>query len=201
MNMRLDEIFKYNNCDRWEHGYNIPYEADWCLKREEPIKILELGVWNGNGINSWTSYFPNAEVVGIDVFTRLRIDEVRLKKPDQVTLIEGSSQDPKTYEQLGDMKFDMIVDDAQHTPKANRLTFEAASPYLKDDGFFYIEDVWPLNIMTPAQKNIPWLRAKPDEYNEKEYQKFLDSMDGYTATMYDLRETHKADSCIFKVFK
>ena len=194
----LRELMKHHGCDRWEHGYDTIYSREWEHRREEPIRILELGVWHGHGIDVWLEYFPNAEIVGIDVFTRLKVDEVKCAKIPRVTLIEGSSQTPKAYLDLS--PFDMIIDDAQHTPRANRKTFESAKHLLKDDGVFYIEDVWPLSIMSTAEKSHPWLRRSPNEYNDKEYQMFLDEVhNGYHVEMFDLREGRRPDSVLFKV--
>jgi len=201
--MELREIFKKNKCDRWEHNYHVAYEEYWRDHREEPINILELGVWNGYGINSWLEYFPNATVYGIDVFERVSLEDAKknIKDMGRVELIKGSSQTPEAYEKLGDITFDMIIDDAQHTPKANRLTFESAIDYLKEDGAFFIEDVWPLSIMTDKEKSLPWLKKSPDDYNEKEYNEFLNTLENYGIAMYDFRRNFKADSCIMRVTK
>jgi hypothetical protein len=202
----LSKIFEKNKCDKKEHMYYKVYEPYLESKREESLKILEVGIFKGASIDSWHDYLPNAELYGIDIFTRLKPEEVPALKKDRVFWINGDSMNSSIQDKIknewGDVKFDVIIDDGLHTPEANAKTFKNLVSFLKDDGVFYIEDVWPLDIMTQEQWNHVWMRKNPTKYNSDKWKLFESSLNGYNVTQHDLRkESNIPDSYIYEIRK
>jgi cephalosporin hydroxylase len=203
----LNKIFEKHACDKASrHMYYKVYEPHFENKREEPLKILEIGILKGASIDSWHEYLPNAEIYGIDIFTRVKQEDVPALKKDRVFWLKGDSMDSsiqdKIKKQWGDIKFDVIIDDGLHTPEANSKTLKNLMPFLKDDGVFYIEDVWPLDIMTPEQWNHSWMKKNSTKYNMTKWKMFENAIKEYKVAHHDLRSyTNIFDSYIYEIRK
>ena len=202
----LLEIFKENKCDKASHLYHEIYEMYFRPRRLDPIKILEVGIWKGLSHKSWIEYFPNAEVYGIDIFTRIEEEDVPVLKEKRMHHIKGDSTqseiESKIREKWGDIVFDIVIDDGLHTPDANRRTFENLHHFINPDTMYFVEDVWPVKDMTEEERKHHWILKKIEEITIKKYDEFLYSL--YTRNSnpmkYDLRKrSGKMDSYLIKI--
>ena len=207
MNTNMKDIFKKNGSDKgvtgkYPHHYHTVYESVFESRRNEPIKILEVGIWKGTSHQSWLDYFPNAEVYGIDIFTRVQPEDVPALQDDRCHYIKADSTDPRIQGHIEaawgkDITFDFIIDDGLHTPSANKKTFENLWEYTAKGGSFLIEDVWPINKMTFDEARNPWLQKAV--YSPVFYDMFLEALpEGYVE--YDCRYTSGVpDSYIIEI--
>jgi cephalosporin hydroxylase len=200
----MRDFFDKYECDKGKkHGYEAVYEPDFEPLRNKSIKILDVGVFKGASVQAWLDYFPKATVYGIDIFTRLNPEDVEVLQDERVKWIKGDSMSEDIVKQIrsewGNTKFDIIIDDGKHTPEANRLTFQNLFQFLKKGGKYYVEDVWPLDIMTSKELGHPWIMSKPDDYNHFEYAKFENAIKDHTVTKFDLRNSAEPDSYIIKI--
>ena len=205
--MKMSELFAKHNCDKGhKHGYHAVYNKQWKHLRDEPINFLEIGIWKGESTKAFLEYFPNATIYGIDIFTRIDPSEVSVLKHERMKWLKGDSMSYSIQAEMkkewGDVKFDIILDDGKHTPEANALTFNNISPFLKDDGMYFVEDVFPLHRMTPAQMEHQWIQRHADELNYLEFTKFEKAISGWKKEEFDLRDKSKQpESYIFKMTK
>ena len=79
------------------------------------------------------------------------------------------------------------MDDGAHWPEANRLTFKHLSPFLKEGGKYFVEDVWPFDIMDFSDYSHPWIVGAPDKLNPTDYNRFLAEISPYEHQLYDVR--------------
>ena len=49
------------------HNYCVKYQKYLPFNQEDPIKLLEIGVLDGNSLLTWGEYFPNSSIIGIDI--------------------------------------------------------------------------------------------------------------------------------------
>jgi hypothetical protein len=194
----LSELFNKYGCDKSKkHMYHLVYEPIFEKIRYENLNILEIGIFKGNSIQAWLEYFPNATIYGVDIFTRVDPRKIEILNHPRVKWAKCDStiSNVKEWE---DVKFDIIIDDGLHTPEANLKTFNSFKNQLK--GSFFIEDVWPLNIMNSKELKDNWINNKP-EYTIEKYNEFLNEISKYKSVEhYDLRsKTKKLDSYIIKV--
>jgi hypothetical protein len=119
------------------------------LDVDGPLNILEVGVFRGGTILSLVQRLPRAHILGIDIAEPPAAfwDEVgRLGATDRVTIRIGSQTDREFLhrsirEVFGDEKLDMVSDDALHTYRGARPTFEEVFiRHLRVGGFYAIED-------------------------------------------------------------
>ena len=201
----LDILFNKYNCDKAsKHNYHTVYESEFDALRNEPINILEVGVFKGDSIRAWLDFFPNATIYGIDVFKRVATSDIDVLNHERV---EWLKCDSTNFAVRNDIKrawprirFDVIIDDGLHTPAANAKTLHNLFPLLKKNGSFYVEDVWPLDIMTTKEMDHHWVRKHPERYNILEMNKFTKELEGKDVKHFDLRATSgEPDSYIIRV--
>ena len=188
MNMR--EIFDKHGCDKGskKHRYDRCYEPYMQDKREEPINILEIGCYKGESTEAWLEYFPNAQVYTIDTFERITPDEIPVLLNPRVHWISGdstsSSLPNKIRKEWGDdIQFDFIVDDGGHWPECNHKTLQNCFPFLKEDGVYFIEDVWMLEWS--ACSNHYWVRKHPQRFNILDHYSLMDEVKKNDFKIYD----------------
>ena len=202
----LKELLQKYKCDKSsKHSYELCYEKHFLPVKNEPINILEIGIFKGESMKVWLEYFPNATVYGIDIFQRIKENELPILKNPRVKYLklDSISEQAKQIitENWGDIKFDFIIDDGLHTPVANRLTFLNFINFLKNDGVFFIEDVYPIDKM---EKPHPWFKqsGRIEQYTLKQYQKFIETLQSFNVTHIDNRKiTKQPDSYIIEIQK
>ena len=138
---RLGRAFRDNTgnlLDKWHHYFEV-YERHLERFREQPVRVLEIGVQNGGSLQMWRRYLGKEAVLfGIDVDPRCaQLDghgaSVRI----------GSQADPdflrRVIAEMGGV--DVVIDDGSHRSEDMRTTFDVLYPILSDGGVYLIEDV------------------------------------------------------------
>jgi hypothetical protein len=119
------------------HYFEI-YEKYFSGYLGRPIRMLEIGVWNGGSAQMWKDYFADgSQIVGIDIDSRCKQFE-----EDGIAICIGSQADPdflrRVNEEYG--PFDIILDDGSHINEHQIITFECLFPLLVDGGIYMCED-------------------------------------------------------------
>lgn len=203
----LKNIFNKNKCDKSsKHSYDLIYEKDFEKIKSMPLNVLEIGIFRGESISSWVEYFPNARIYGIDIFDRVGASDIEVLKHPRVKYLKADSTSFQLTSDIKDawqeVQFDIIIDDGLHTPAANKSTLENLITFLKPDGYYYIEDIWPLDEMTDLQMQHPWIQSHGTDYTKDKMQEFLNSLENYTVTKFDNRQlTNEPDSYIYRITK
>jgi len=137
-------------CEKHDAMKPIPYleayETLFTERRNEPLRVLELGVHKGGSINAWSDYFPNAVIVGVDIN----------KKPESFPLLErvhfiqGRQEDPAVLASaVAFGPFDLIIDDAAHLGRLAKASFnQLYDEHLKTSGAYVLED-WAAALVMP----------------------------------------------------
>ena len=201
----LDILFNKAGCDKAEkHHYHTVYGPEFDTLRNEPINILEVGVFKGDSIKAWLEFFPNANIYGIDIFKRVKPEDIKVLNDDRVKYLKCDSTNIAVRDQIKKqwprIRFDIIIDDGLHTPDANAKTLHNLFPLLKKNGSFYVEDVWPLDIMTTKEMQHWWVQKYPERYNILEMNKFTKEIEDKDVKRFDLRaKSGQPDSYIIRV--
>ncbi|HET6208919.1 MAG TPA: class I SAM-dependent methyltransferase [Jatrophihabitans sp.] len=123
--------------DKWVHYFPI-YTRHLDRFRGRPVRMLEIGVYRGGGLDMWSRYLgPDAKLVGLDI-DEAAVRAVRGRFP----VVLGDQADPEVLlainEQYG--PFDVVIDDGGHTMRQQIVTAETLFPLLNDGGVFLVED-------------------------------------------------------------
>lgn len=109
-------------------------------RREEPLRVLELGVSSGASLLLWRDFLPNATIVGIDL---AELPE-RVIGQARIHVLRGSQDDPAVLDQaamLAGGPFDLIIDDASHIGYLTKRALLYLFPrWLVPGGCYVIED-------------------------------------------------------------
>lgn len=117
------------------HRYGEIYERHLSHGRDDVVRVLEIGIYKGASLKMWRDYFPNAQVIGVD------IEDISVEGP-RIETIQGDQSDPALLARLRAMgPFDVIVDDGSHFAHHIKASFEGLFDALKPGGWYVIEDM------------------------------------------------------------
>ena len=128
-----------------DHFFDI-YDSHLSHLRDEKLKILEIGVYNGGSLYMWKNFFPNSEVVGIDIDPYTKRWE---EKDMNVRVHIGDQCDLNFLQKIVDKEgpFDLIIDDAGHENDQIITSLDFLFNHLNEGGVYVVEDTfaayWP----------------------------------------------------------
>lgn len=146
---------------RWKpHTYVDVYGRLYDHCRDGVRAVFECGIGSNNvatpsnmgaagrpgaSLRVWRDYFPNARIVGADVdrdilFQEERIETHHLDQTDPQSIAA-------LWKRLGDVRFDLMIDDGLHTFDAGWRLFEGSFQMLAPAGIYVIEDVKPPDLV------------------------------------------------------
>ena len=171
----LYDLFRLYGSDKSTvHDY-FRYYADCLYKlgQDKELSILEIGLGSnepslvstmgrggkpGASVRAFRDVVPNGRIYGADIDKRTLFSEDRIRTSyvDQL--------DPKSFDDmvtnLGETRFDLIIDDGLHSVQANLNTLMFSLEHLQSDGVCVIEDI-PERSLTAWMPVVWILRGQP----------------------------------------
>lgn len=123
------------------HHYSAFYDRWFSPIKNQVTSICEIGVWNGCSLKAFEEYFPNANMVGLDIEDKTYLDSDRIKT---FILDQGSKNHLDEFVKLcnrSNLQFDFILDDGSHNISHQQLTFGKLFSLVKPGGMYIIEDL------------------------------------------------------------
>ena len=158
-NTKLTELMNLYGSDKGgknnHHNYSEFYSEIFFHKRKEIKTLLEIGIGTNNtnldsnmgnegvpsaSLRAWRDYFENATIYGADIDKNIVKNEERIKTfyVDQT----NSTTIFNMFKDIGENKFDIIIDDGLHEFSANICLFENSVKKLSENGTYIIEDIF-----------------------------------------------------------
>ncbi len=110
--------------------------------RLNKLNILEIGVSTGMSLEMWSEYFPNSNIIGVE------LDNINYKPSnDKIKLIIGDGTDSKTFKNLDGL--DIIIDDGSHVFTDQIFSYAILYDKLNKGGIYIIEDVKNIDTVGP----------------------------------------------------
>ena len=125
---------------KWQ-GYLQHYDRHLAGRKEQPLRLLEIGVQAGGSLEVWAQYFNNARlIIGCDIDPAcgaLRYDDPRIK------ILIGDINTPATLQSLSVLTetLDVVIDDGSHHSRDIIRSFVQLFPRLSEGGTYLIEDL------------------------------------------------------------
>jgi len=124
------------------HDYLKIYEREWAKWRDQPIRLMEIGLNVGASIKLWLDYFTQADIVGVDIADFQ--SKVGLFDPNRFNFLKGDQFDVNFWNEVKSKYpngFDIIIDDGAHSSGAIQTTFACMWGAVKPGGYYVIEDL------------------------------------------------------------
>lgn len=167
--------------DKWgAHRYAQHYQRHLEHLRDRPVNLLEIGVGGysspvkgGSSLRMWKAYLPKAQIHGLDIHDKSRLQE------DRIRIFRGDQSDPDSLREVAAEigRIDVIIDDGSHLSEHVVTTFETLFPLLAPDGIYCVEDLqtsyWPEwngseDLDSPAT-SMAMLKRVVDGLNHEEW--------------------------------
>ena len=139
----------------WQpHSYTLFYHHIFANYREIVRNVFECGIGSsdetiisnmsatgatGASLKMWREYFPNANIFGADIDHKTLFQDSRISTYQMDQTSQNSIQ--QYWMKLGDITFDLMIDDGLHSFLAGITLFENSIHKLSDYGLYFIEDV------------------------------------------------------------
>jgi hypothetical protein len=145
------EVSRAGHSYPWpSHSYADFYEMLFNANREAVGLIIECGIGGscmgtdykpGASLRVWSDYFPQAEIIGLDIDRSVLFSEDRISTYYCDQTDAQSIGEFRKAAQLSASSVDIIVDDGLHNFDAGKCLFENTVGLLKGHGTYVIEDV------------------------------------------------------------
>lgn len=150
----------YKNCDKGTcHSYIDFYEQLFSHLKEQPVNVLEIGIYGGISILLWERYFKNSEkIVGVDIDLTWVQDKVvnESKTNKKIQLIQQDASVPSLLDVLdSNDTYDIIIDDGSHWVGHQLATFNILKSRMKVGGIYIIEDIQNDSEASYLKNSIP----------------------------------------------
>jgi hypothetical protein len=165
----LDELALKSGTDKSSafHNYTEIYARYFSSIKEKPLKFLEIGICEGNSVQLWEKYFPNAELHFIDI----SVDQAKYfsKRSHYHLADQESPQQLQEFIAKTGGGFDIIIDDGGHTMRQQIISFQQLFPHVNSGGMYIIEDLHTSYNQQYLKGNgrttVEYLKTLVDEIN------------------------------------
>ncbi|TDC54728.1 class I SAM-dependent methyltransferase [Actinomadura sp. KC345] len=141
----LGELSLRYGSDKWAsfHWYTPHYERHFASLRDEPVRILEIGIGGyeddpgGSSLKMWKRFFHRGEIFGLDLYDKSELNETRL------TALTGDQNAPEELIAIAEEHgpFDVVIDDGSHMNEHVHTSFRTLFSYVRAGGLYVIEDL------------------------------------------------------------
>ena len=182
-------------------GYLRYYDPIFTSWLEKSVMLLELGIFKGGSLLLWKDYFPNGNIVGIDINL-----PSNFQPTNRIKLFKGYQDDPafmtSVAKQTAPDGYDIIIDDASHYGELSKKSFWLLfDKRLKPGGIYAIEDWgtgywsdWPdgaaLDLITEQSqfREVSKIPLPCHSYGMVGFIKqLIDEQGAFDVTKYDLK--------------
>ncbi len=124
------------------------YSNEFTQKREQNLKIVEIGVHTGESMKLLREWFINADITGIDTFNNgnpeSNVETIR-KRIQNINIIEKDAFTKEVLDMFEDNSIDYLIEDGPHTLESQLFSIEYWFKKVKVGGTMIIEDIQKLD--------------------------------------------------------
>ena len=120
------------------HDFARVYDGFLSEWRDRPVRVLELGVYEGASLRMWRDYFPQGEIHGVDI-KRQAVEHAG----ERIHVHVGDQKDPELLDRILAQSgpLDLVVDDGSHRYPEQRGSLMHLWPHVKAGGVYVMEDI------------------------------------------------------------
>ena len=151
--------------DKWIHYFDV-YHKLLAPYVGQPVKVLEIGVFHGGGLDQLRSYLgPQAELIGIDIG-----EESAAVCADRFEVLIGDQTDTDFLARVAAERgpFDVVIDDGGHSMRQQITAIEHLFASVREGGIYIVEDThtsyWE-PYHDADQTFMEWVKDRVDDIN------------------------------------
>jgi hypothetical protein len=120
------------------HDYLRLYQRRLAHLRDEAFVLIEIGVYQGGSVKTWSEYFPRATIVGLDVN-----EGCRQYEQGNIAIRIGDASNPQfLFEVCQEFGRPLVVlDDGSHRWDHQIQSLHVLFPILLQKGIYIVEDI------------------------------------------------------------
>jgi len=183
---KLSDIFDVSkhNTDKNDLGYiDNFYDRLFVPIKNIPIKMMEIGVYNGGSIRLWREYLhPESEIYAAEINYFEHIDGT--------CSVIGDMYSDEQVSKFSDEYFDLIIDDGPHSFESFVLLMQRYYSKIKSGGTLVVEDIIYTNWVKPLvelSSSLGYSHCEVIDMTGK--QKTLQLLDDWKNGLYILKIT------------
>lgn len=145
-----DIALKYGTDKVTTHSYHNMYDKYFARMRDQPIKMLEIGLGcdmnygPGASYYTWLEFFPHVDLYYMEYDADCA--HKWAAKTDKATIYPGDQANATFLEHFAAETtqsglFDIVVDDGGHTMNQQRISMEHLWKIVRPGGYYVIEDL------------------------------------------------------------
>lgn len=143
--------YAYQPCEG-THEYTPIYWDLLNQQRDLVQAVFEIGINAGGSLRLWEEFFPNAQIVGIDIDSNYLFQTPRISTwlcdASEPVSIQNVIQRQRHWKDFSPVaQYDLIVDDGSHDLGHQCIAVQTMPQYLSDIGVMVVEDI-PLDENT-----------------------------------------------------
>jgi hypothetical protein len=132
-----------------------------AVMQRHPLKVLEIGVAGGAGLEMLQDIFELPLIWGVDLNSTAELEATVARSGHRMKVLIEHQDSPELQAQLmrhtdAPAAWDLIVDDASHRAVETAATLANMWPHVRHGGYYVIED-WNY-FQGPAMFQILWQR-------------------------------------------
>lgn len=191
----------------WKEWYDgTTFTTDWSTRafstwdrhlralKDEELKILEVGAWEGRGSIFFLNYFPGSKLTCVDIFTLgnepLFDRNVGAKYGSRVRKIASTSTRALEELRSRNQQFDLIYLDGSHNTDDVMMDSLLAWPILKEEGILIWDDYQLLSAMPGSFASHQDPKPAIDTFLEWKAGQFELFEQGYQVIVRKLKAPH-----------
>ena len=110
------------------------YERHFSKYRNQPVNIVEIGVYHGGSLQMHKHYFgKQCKIIGVDIDPRCKSLE-----EEQIEIMIGDQEDRTFLKRILKKmpQIDIVIDDGGHKPSQQIASFEELFPHITERGIY-----------------------------------------------------------------
>lgn len=130
--------------DKYTNGFDKVYRDMFSRFIGKPINFLEIGIAGGESLLMFEEMLPEAKIYGFDILPEPQV----LTDSSIITRVIDQNDSQAIMDFADNIGcFDIIIDDGSHFTKETENCFAILWDYVKDGGYYIIED-WGITYAT-----------------------------------------------------
>lgn len=136
------------------HTYTAVYDRLFKDRWQEPLHLMEIGIYHGGSAALWCKYFPNATFTFVDTHDQIgpkALEHIDMSR--SLLLWRDAYSDPQMHRYIDGI--DIFIDDGPHTLWSQQMAIHLYGSLMRPGGIMVIEDISSESYIDILLEEVP----------------------------------------------